>query len=677
MVWWIICAMRRILFCAGALAAGVAVAATVETSALRAEFDGASGSLVRVCGRRDGVPTFVSNGGALWEVELAGGVKLTEKSLVKNGGSVEVARAKDGLLICWSDTNVTVRVGVRANGDEIEMRPEVTAKTRTLTHLYFPFNLIFEPTNLNRVVLPGNPYKGLGLSFHPEFFLPQPNAAPDKTYLGIGDCYANCHSDFMFFEGKDGESLMFYGAQPRSEHEPWKSPRQFLRTHWVVHAVGSAIPTGRAVHGYCPHHEPGVPCRLPSVRFAAVRDLQGGLDAYAKANSLGKPLAEKVKPDVLAKMLNGPLLYIEGSAREMKSALPHIPAPSIIHTAGYMLGGFDHQYPDFLPCNARWGTNAELKDLIDDCHARGMLFSPYTNPTWWCDEPRGPTFQAAGEDPLFVKGDGKHRFEDYNSAKGWTTCFWHPAVRAANRKTVRQFTEEFPCDLLFQDQVGGRMETVDFNPAAPHPTAYTEGLLSMVEEDCRDVALGCEDGWDKVADLETAMFGNCWRMVPWSLNPPPHQNLLKNEIPPHLWEYEAVFPRLMKGNVLFYMHDLGQFVRDERSLAWMVAFAMNLSARESYKVFLSDTPQAKWYRHLCEVQRNVIAKIAAQPVVSFVHDRKPLLARTDIPHNSPLDDGTVIAQYGATKVYVNLGDVPRKVGGKALGPYGWQVEDVR
>jgi len=666
---------KAVLTCGLLAAASAAVGATVETAALRAEFDAASGSLVRVCGKDDGAPVFTANGGALWELELDGGVKLTEKSLLENGGRVEAKPAADGLTIVWEDTNAVVRVAVRGVGGEIEMRPEVTAKARTLTHFFFPFNLIFDPKALGRVVVPGNPYRGLGLSLHPEFFLPQPNAAPDKTYLGIGDCYANCHSDFLFFEGKAGASLMFYGAQPRPAHAPWQCPTPFLRTHWVVHAVGSVTPTGRAVHGYCPHEKPGAACRMPAVRFAAVRDLQGGLDAYAKANGLGKPLAEKAKPDVLAKMLNGPLLYLGGSARQMRAALPHVPAPSTIHTADYMLGGFDRQYPDFLPCNAQWGTDAELKGLIDDCHARGLLFMPYTNPTWWCDEPRGPTFRAAGEAPLFVQGDGKHRFEHYNAAKGWTICFWHPAVRAANRKTVRQFTEDFPCDLLFQDQVGDRMESADFNPAAPHPTAYTEGLLSMIEEDCRDAPLGCEDGWDKVADVETAMFGNCWRMVPWSLDPPPYQNLLKNEIPPHLWEYEQALPRLMKGQVLFYMHDLGQFVRDERTLAWMVALAFNLSAREPAEVFLSDTPQARWYRRLCEVQKTVIAKIAAQPVVSFVHDRRPMLARKDIKPTSPLDDGTVVAQYGKIRVCVNLGDVPRNVGGHELGPYGWITEE--
>ena len=658
--------------CAVALAAG---AASVETPKLRMTFDDATGSLDGVWEKGRDTPVLDARGRTFWTIDLEGGQTVSERRCLKNGGKVALEKRGDGLLITWSDTNVTVRVEARPCGDEIALLPEVTSHQRTFTHVFIPFNLLFAPNELERMVVPGNPHRGFGLSLHPEFFQRQPNAAPDKTYLGIGDCYANCHSDFMYFRWKGGSSLMFYGAQPRPEHEPWKCPAPFLRTHWVAHAMAEPA-KGRAVHGCYPYSKPGVPTRLPSVRFAAGLDLNAALDAYAKANSLGKPLAAKVKPDVLAKMLNGPLLYLGGSAREMKSALPRVPAPSIIHTADYMLGGFDRQYPDFLPCNARFGTDAELKDLIGDIRARGMLFMPYTNPTWWCDEPRGPTFRAAGEAPLFVKADGTHRPENYKGAKGWTTCFWHPAVRAVNRRTVRSFTEDFPCDVLFQDQVGSRMETLDFNPAAPHPTAYTEGLLSMVEEDCRDAPLGCEDGWDKVADLETALFGNCWRMVPWSLTPPPYRPLLKTEIPPHLWEFEAALPRLMKGNVLFYMHDLGQFVEDERTLAWMVALAMNLSARHPAAAFLTDTPQARWYARLSEVQRNVIARIAAKPVVSFRHDRSPLLARTDIPHASPLDDGAVIAQYGDVKVFVNLGNVPRNVGGHDLGPYGYRIVQV-
>ena len=74
-------------------------------------------------------------------------------------------------------------------------------------------------------------------------------------------------------------------------------------------------------------------------------------------------------------------------------------------------------------------------------------------------------------------------------------------MRAANRRTVRQFTQELPVDLLFQDQCGARRWSPDFNPASPTPTAYIEGLLSMVEEDSRDVPLATEDGWDRVSSV--------------------------------------------------------------------------------------------------------------------------------------------------------------------------------
>jgi hypothetical protein len=38
------------------------------------------------------------------------------------------------------------------------------------------------------------------------------------------------------------------------------------------------------------------------------------------------------------------------------------------------------------------------------------------------------------------------------------------------------------------------------------------------------------------------------------------------------------------------------------------------------------------------------------------------------------DDGTLEAQYGPVKVWANLGDVPRTVGGRRLAPYGYYVE---
>ena len=61
--------------------------------------------------------------------------------------------------------------------------------------------------------------------------------------------------------------------------------------------------------------------------------------------------------------------------------------------------------------------------------------------------------------------------ETYGANEGWTTCLWHPAVRAANRETRRQFTEVYPVDILFQDD-----ETPPGAREASRPPQYGQDL---------------------------------------------------------------------------------------------------------------------------------------------------------------------------------------------------------
>jgi hypothetical protein len=105
----------------------------------------------------------------------------------------------------------------------------------------------------------------------------------------------------------------------------------------------------------------------------------------------------------------------------------------------------------------------------------GHLMIPYTNPTWWCDGPKGPTFEQHGDAPLLRGLDGKLAHERYSQNEGFTVCHWHPAMRAANQKTVEQFSRDYPCDILFQDQCSVRGWRYDTNPASPTVWAYTEG----------------------------------------------------------------------------------------------------------------------------------------------------------------------------------------------------------
>ena len=67
--------------------------------------------------------------------------------------------------------------------------------------------------------------------------------------------------------------------------------------------------------------------------------------------------------------------------------------------------------------------------------------------------------------------------------------------------------------------------------------------------------------------------------------------------------------------------------------------------------------------------------IAGQPLVSWRHDRGPMLARRGFDPCDGTDDGIVVARWGGgIRCLVNLGDVPRTVEGVDLEPYGYRIE---
>jgi len=214
-------------------------------------------------------------------------------------------------------------------------------------------------------------------------------------------------------------------------------------------------------------------------------------------------LLDKLKRCVLLKVTTHDLKQSARIARE-------VPHPVLFHIADYLRGGFDKQYPDHLPPNPRVGTPEDLRRLVDACRGNGHLFMPYTNPTWWCVNPKGPTFESVGDAPLSRDLDGNTYAERYGSAttQGYSVCAWHPAVRRANETIRRQFTEQYPVDLLFQDQVGARGTKWDTNPAASHPGAYLEGIHRIARVDSQFVPLGTEDGHDRLINSETLFFGD-------------------------------------------------------------------------------------------------------------------------------------------------------------------------
>ena len=491
-----------------------------------------------------------------------------------------------------------------------------------------------------------------------------------KTYLSTGADYPNLFLDFAQLKTVTGATCALYGVRPRPVHAPWKNAPE----HYFVPgslSCGGGAAGGEVTHAYRVWLKSGARQRLPAVRFDFADSLPRAIADYARANDLQRPLSDKMDATKLATLKRALFVRVwGGTARALTSLVPELPQPSTVHLVHYLKGGFDKEYPDHLPTHPRFGTDAEHRAFVDALHAAGHLYSPYTNPTWWCDNPPGPSFRSAGRAPLAQSARGTNYHEAWGKNHGWTITYWHPAVQAANRRTVTAFTSQIPVDLLFQDQCGARGSRLDFNPASPTPMAYVEGLLAMNEEDRVRVPLGTEHGWDRVADNQVGLFGLCGGTVPQELTP----TLLKNTLPPATWEMEPLAAWLMHEKVLFWLHDLGGNTRTRRALAWQLALGYNLICRIDAASFATSPQERERAAGLGLLQRLVCSRIAGAPLCAWRHDRAPLFARTDCAPTEGRDDGVVVAQWGDVHCRVNLGDIPREVEGVRLAPYGFHIQ---
>ena len=257
--------------------------------------------------------------------------------------------------------------------------------------------------------------------------------------------------------------------------------------------------------------------RRPDLGRAGVRLAVGDspkehLQAYCQANAIERRLEDKMPAEVLKKFKNSVLVYYGGKCAEKLAHLDLLPAPSQVHFADYLKGGFDNEYPDHLPPRADFGTPQEFRAFVDKAHALGHLVMPYTNPTWWCDGPKGPTFERHGEAPLLKTLDGELRT---SSTRSITVSRFAIGIRPSRRqpKTVEQFLEEYPVDILFQDQCarGGGVTIRTGQPHAVrlHGRSAVDGRRRQPEG-----ALSTESGWDRVVNAESQLCGMTWSIVP-------------------------------------------------------------------------------------------------------------------------------------------------------------------
>jgi len=324
----------------------------------------------------------------------------------------------------------------------------------------------------------------------------------------------------------------------------------------------------------------------------------------------------------------------------------------------YLHGGFDKQYPDHLPPNPSHGTPDEFAALITATHAAGDLFMPYTNPTWWCDGPPGPTLIEHGHAPLLVDRHGNNVKEVYGANFGWSLCAFHPAALAAEKSILTSFTTDYPVDVLFQDQIGARSPAYDFNPASPTPNSYTEGMRGIALRDSKLVPLGTENGFDAVMNPETQFCGVCWGLIPTQYGPD-WVHLWRNRFAQGTWDFTPLALYLAHDKNIFTMHDLGQFVTNRETLAWTTVLGYELSARTSTNE-LSAHPDDPWLPWLAALQKTFGPGIIGQPLTSW-EELKP---------------GVYRARYGTTAVTSNTTEGPVDIDARtSLPSFGFLIED--
>jgi hypothetical protein len=488
---------------------------------------------------------------------------------------------------------------------------------------------------------------------YPFYYAMQP-----LLYLTHGSPYPDAFAEFFHLDAQGG-SASVYRVQPQT-HEPWAGAQD----HAAIFVPGTLGCGGDEQGGYCDrpfvtYVKPGETWRAPTVRMTVGNTPEAGLKAYCEANAIRRRLEDKMTPEVLGKFKHSVLVYYAGGCREKIENLDLLPVPTQVHFADYLKGGFDKQYPDHLPPSPTFGTPEEFRAFFDRAHALGHLVMPYTNPTWWCDHPKGPTFEREGTDPLLKTLAGELSYERYAANDGYTVCHWHPAVRAANAVTVKQFTEDYPVDVLFQDQCGARGWLYDTNPASPTPYAYCEGLISMVAEDCRTKPLSTESGWDRVVNYESQLCGMSWAIVPTE-GGPAWRTLMKHSVPPDTWEVFPVAEYIAHDKTAMLYHDLGQFVTNREVLTWALGLGFSLSDRVGAAGLKNDAPR-EWLRWLDRLQKSVCARYIGEPVSAFQHDRGP---NPTVAH-----DGVIRATYGPVTVAANLGPEVRD----DLPPFGFRA----
>ena len=466
-----------------------------------------------------------------------------------------------------------------------------------------------------------------------------------QEYTSFITVYPSAVSDFAQFRYVK-QSITAFGIQPLMR-KPWDEERYVKPAHIEIQGRGDAA---RFIHGWLMDVRPGSQWTSPIFRWQFNLDTpQAALEEYAKLNDIHVKLEEKVKPEIFDKLKGASLLRLVASPyKKQNAAIDFLPPNNIVHYTEYLKGGFDKQYPDHLPVNPIWGSNDDFAKFIDNIHAKGHLAMPYTNTSWWCTGPKGPTYERVGDSAVLRDRKGEIHREKYAKNEGVSICFFHPEVQKAHRKVRHEMTELFKSDIILQDQFGSRGTCYGYNDFLKDPYVNGEGMRSLAMEDAPFVSLACEDGHDRLLNTETMICGASWGLIPaFGEYKTRHA---KYNYPEGEWQFFPILGYLGHDKCLFTNHDLGHFTSNPEQLASAIAFGYATSDICGPD-FQMDEKKMEWLTWLDAVQKSICKDYAGKKLLDFAY--------LEEKSNRPAPHWLIYARYDSDIFVVsNTGDQP-------------------
>jgi hypothetical protein len=181
-----------------------------------------------------------------------------------------------------------------------------------------------------------------------------------------------------------------------------------------------------------------------------------------------------------------------------------------------------------------------------------------------------------------------------------------PFVLERVDRQMKEFTEDIPSDMLFEDQIGARSWQFDYNPTSPTPISYIQGWLDHAEK-YKHLILSTELGFDKLAKTMYGFFGSTLLFE--------RNKLLNQYFGNGNFEHFPLASMMLRDKIMLYQHDLATetITNSSETFIWNVAFGYLFN----YEVKGYWDSQDWWIHVLHEFQKFVLSKYANERLLDY------------------------------------------------------------